>query len=127
VSRWRADFFLVDSEQTPNSRVLQFHPLETTTNSEPNTDRVGVRAVLEESSKPLESEGSDSGGRGTQLVWVIVPPLRYTDGEDTVESGANAVASRSSTIVFQLGSRVVSDRRPAATHSSMSWFARTMI
>ncbi|PGF16735.1 hypothetical protein CP556_11805 [Natrinema sp. CBA1119] len=72
---------LVDSEQPPDSpHSFDFSPLETATNSEPNTDRIGVRTVLEENSKLLESVGSDSVGTRTLLVWVIVPPMRYTDG-----------------------------------------------
>ncbi|WP_175607191.1 ribbon-helix-helix domain-containing protein [Natrinema saccharevitans] len=49
-------------------------------------------AVLDEIIKPLESEGYVSVWAGNQHVWVIVPPMRYTDGEDTVEPGEKAVA-----------------------------------
>ncbi|ELY71089.1 ribbon-helix-helix domain-containing protein [Natrinema versiforme] len=57
-----------------------------------NTTPKSASAVLDEIIKPLESEGYVSVWAGNQHVWVIVPPMRYTDGEDIVDAGEKAVA-----------------------------------
>ncbi|WP_049952255.1 ribbon-helix-helix domain-containing protein [Halostagnicola larsenii] len=49
-------------------------------------------AVLDEIIKPLENLGYLSVWPGNQHVWVIVPPMQYTDGEDIVESAEKATA-----------------------------------
>ncbi|WP_254765182.1 ribbon-helix-helix domain-containing protein [Natrinema marinum] len=49
-------------------------------------------AVLDEIIKPLESEGYVSVSPGNQVVWVYVRPMLYTDGEDIVEPGEEAIA-----------------------------------
>ena len=47
-------------------------------------------AVLDEVVKPLERLGYLSVLPGHEHVWVIVPPMRYSDGEDTVEASEQA-------------------------------------
>ncbi|QFU84187.1 ribbon-helix-helix domain-containing protein [Natronorubrum aibiense] len=49
-------------------------------------------AVLGKIIKPLESLGYVSVEAGHQNVWIVVPPMRYTDSEDLVEAGEKAVA-----------------------------------
>ncbi|MBZ6496028.1 ribbon-helix-helix protein, CopG family [Natrinema longum] len=49
------------------------------TNDTPKT------AVLEEIIKPLEHLGYVSVYPGNQTVWVVVRPMRYTDGEDIID------------------------------------------
>ncbi|WP_211290184.1 ribbon-helix-helix domain-containing protein [Natrinema ejinorense] len=47
-------------------------------------------AVLEEIIKPLKSMNYISVATGHENVWIVVPPMRYTDGEDVVEAGEKA-------------------------------------
>lgn len=49
-------------------------------------------AVLDDLIKPLERLGYVSVWPGNQHVWIVVPPMRYTDGEDVVEPEQKAVA-----------------------------------
>ncbi|WIV68690.1 ribbon-helix-helix domain-containing protein [Natrialbaceae archaeon AArc-T1-2] len=49
-------------------------------------------AVLDDVIKPLEKLGFLSVWPGNQNVWVVVPPMRYTDGEDVVMSAEKASA-----------------------------------